>query len=101
MLIVMIDLEEELGIVVSSREQESESTGKSLDPATRATTQYNIVAQRQELQTALTRVLRERWRQKASAGLVAEDARTPAQWLETFSENGLRTVGEETSGDRP
>jgi hypothetical protein len=71
-----------------------------LTPRRRAEIQMGIVAQREELQSALARVLRERWRQKAETGRAAEDRRGAADWLDVLSQHTLRSVGEEHEADR-
>lgn len=73
---------------------------RATDPRQRAQIQLDIVAQRGETRVALARILRERLRQKAAAGLAEEDARGPADWLEILSEHALRSVGEEHEADR-
>ena len=72
----------------------------AVDPRRRARIQLDIVAQRDEARVAIARVLRERLRQKAATGLVNEDARGAADWLEILSEQALRSVGEEHEADR-
>jgi hypothetical protein len=71
-----------------------------LSPRQRSEIQFGIVAQRDELRTALARVLRERWRQKVATGLKQEDARGSGDWLEMLSQHTIQSVSEEHEGDR-
>jgi hypothetical protein len=71
-----------------------------LTPSQRAAIQIGVVVQRDELSTALARVLRERWNQKASVGLRGEDARGRGEWMDVLAEHALRSVSEEHEGDR-
>jgi hypothetical protein len=75
-------------------------TTRSLPPSERAAIQLGVVVQRDELQVALARVLRERWNQKATVGLAGEDSRGRGEWMDVLAEHCLRSVSEEHEGDR-
>lgn len=93
---VRVDGERHLGY----REAEGSDADLELDPLNRAKIQIGIVAQREELRTAMARVLRERWRRKAATGLADEDARGSADWLEVLAEHALGSVGGMREADR-
>ncbi|MGH7883902.1 MAG: hypothetical protein ACREN8_13540, partial [Candidatus Dormibacteraceae bacterium] len=73
---------------------------EDLSASSRAEIQFGVVAQREELQLALARALRERWREKRFSGLARDDRRSAADWLEVLSHYALRSVGEEHEADR-
>lgn len=91
-----VDTTEQLRAEAPAREPEA----SYLTPRRRAEIQMGIVAQREDLQAALARVLRERWRQKAETGRSVEDGRGVADWLDVLSQHTLRSVGEEHEADR-
>jgi hypothetical protein len=72
----------------------------TMTPSERAAIQVGVVVQRDELNVALARVLRERWQQKATYGLAGEDARGRGEWMDVLAEHCLRSVSEEHEGDR-
>jgi hypothetical protein len=102
MSVMAVDTSERLRTISEEvpRVEGQDSPEPHLSPRRRAEIQMGIVAQREELQSALARVLRERWRQKAAIGRAAEDRRGSAGWLDVVSEHALRSVGEEHEADR-